>query len=379
MDDFRGHHSIHRYFLAVGRVVIRDGEDDGGAVIELDELLHGSHAIGAVAHRFATMVARDRASHNLSRARRGIANEHCYGLLPDHLGWVSGRYDRRAGLPFQGGNRTGGNENLSRGASLSVVAGGAIAQVQNELVGALTVELRQVVMDLLGHPSVESGNAQVSDVAFNLVLDNPGGSQPRECDIDILWLRLAAVNHGELHGSSRLPRQQNLGLVDGHLAGGKAGDFLDHVAHLEPGFRSGTIGKGRDHTDISEALGKSETRRPLGFIRAFLFVIGVFQRTHIAGLRVERIKQAMQSPGSYLMKIRIIHVVALNVLQHFAVSGGGAEGFVVRGATENVSGSHVNEYDNRYRNHNLFCQWAHETNPFLGFRTSDARRSRGEA
>ena len=143
--------------------------------------------------------------------------------------------------------------------------------------------------------------------------------------------------------AARLAGEQHLRLIDGHLAGGESGDFLDHVAHRRAGLGAGAIGKRGNHGDVAEALGEGEARRAFGFVRAFFFVIGIFERAHVAGLGIERIEQAVQGARGDLMEIGIVHVVALDVLEDLAVSGEGAEGFVVRGAAENVSGCDISK------------------------------------
>ena len=79
-------------------------------------------------------------------------------------------------------------------------------------------------------PGLKFGNAKIGDVAFEFVLDELGRRQLRERDFHILRLGLAAADHGELHDRSRIAAEQKLRLLDGHLPGGKAGDFFEHVA-----------------------------------------------------------------------------------------------------------------------------------------------------
>jgi len=45
------------------------------------------------------------------------------------------------------------------------------------------------------------------------------------------------------------------------------------------------------------------------------------------------------------MEIGIVNVVALNVLENFAIGGESAKGLVVRRAPENITGADVNQDD----------------------------------
>ena len=73
----------------------------------------------------------------------------------------------------------------------------------------------------------------------------------------------------------------------------------------------------------------------------------------------------MAGAGRHLVQVGIVDVVALDVLQHFAVSGERAESFVVRGAAENVARRDVDQHEDRCRDYNFSCQWAHELFLFL--------------
>ena len=83
-------HAVRRNPFAVGLVVIGDCEDECRAVIELDELLHGSNTIAAIAYCFAAMIIGDGAGHDFGRAGGGVADQHGDRLLPGHF-----RGDRR--------------------------------------------------------------------------------------------------------------------------------------------------------------------------------------------------------------------------------------------------------------------------------------------
>ena len=161
-------------------------------------------------------------------------------------------------------------------------------------------------------------------------LDHLGRREPRESDVHILRLGLAAADDGKFYGAAGLAGEKHLSLVDGHLAGGESSDLLDHVAHMESGFGGGAIGKSGDHGDITETLGERKSGGAFGFVGALFLVIGVFERADVAGLRIEGIEQAVQGAGGDPVDIGIVDVVALNVLENFAIGGKRAEGLVVR-------------------------------------------------
>ena len=57
--------------------------------------------------------------------------------------------------------------------------------------------------------------------------------------------------------------------------------------------------------------------------------------------------------------IGIVHVVALDVLEDFAIDGERAVGFVVVGAAEHVAHCDESEYDRRQHNDNVTSERAH--------------------
>ena len=68
----RGRDSFDRNFLAAGRVVIRQREDQRGTVLELNQLLLRRRAVGADADGLAAMIVGDRARQNFSSAGRAV-------------------------------------------------------------------------------------------------------------------------------------------------------------------------------------------------------------------------------------------------------------------------------------------------------------------
>ena len=113
-------------------------------------------------------------------------------------------------------------------------------------------------------PGSEFRHAQVSDIAVQPVFHELGSRELCESDGHFLRFGFAAANHRKLHGGSGIAFQQQLRLVNGHLAGGESGDFLEDVANAQADFRAGAIGQHADHADVTEAARERES----GFRRA---------------------------------------------------------------------------------------------------------------
>ena len=164
---------------------------------------------------------------------------------------------------------------------------------------------------------------------------------------------------GKLHDRTRIAAEQKLRLFDGHLSGGKAGDLFEDVAQLEACFLAGAIRQGGNDADISEALGQREAGLSLGAGGALFLVVGVLERAEVARLRIERIEQAVKSAAGHLMQVGLVHIILLDLVEHFAIDGKRAEGFVVRGTPADVA--HGDEAENNHGEHNddLLCDGCH--------------------
>ncbi len=88
-------------------------------------------------------------------------------------------------------------------------------------------------------------------------------------------------------------------------------------------------------------------------VRALLFVVGILERAKIGGLRVERIEQAVERAARDLVHVGVVHVVALNVLEHFTVNRQGVKRFVIRSSRSYVAGRDIRHNQNRHRDHDF--------------------------
>jgi hypothetical protein len=70
-------------------------------------------------------------------------------------------------------------------------------------------------------------------------------------------------------------------------------------------------------------------------------------------LRIERIKQAVQGAGRDLVQVRLVHIFALNAVEHFAVDRESAESLVVGRAPTDVPHRHEPEDDDRQHDDNF--------------------------
>ena len=199
----------------------------------------------------------------------------------------------------------------------------------------------------------------------DFIFDQLGRRELGESDGHFLRLGFAAADHGERNGGAGIALQQELRLVNSHLAGGKSGDFFEDVAFAQADFRGGAIGEDADHADVAEAAGERESRfAGGGGVGGLVLVILIFKRAEVGGLRVERIEQAVQSAVGDGVHIGIVHVVALDVFEDFAIDGERAIGLVVVGAAEHVAGGGVGDDQDGKPDDYLFPKWTHATFPF---------------
>ena len=263
MDFDGGADAFAGNILAGGREVIGDGENQGGAVVHVDQLLLGGGAVGAFADGVAALVVAYGGGQNFGGAGGAIADEHANGLGPDYFGGVGGIDDGGDGLAFQSGDGAGGKKELRGVHAFLIVAERAIAQIENQFLGAAVLELHELFADLLGRARSEFDDVEIGDVSGDFIFDEFGRRELRESDGHFLRLGFAAADDGERHGGSGIALEQELGLVNGHLAGGEAGDFFEDVADAQADFGAGTIGEDADHADVAEAASEGES----GFAR----------------------------------------------------------------------------------------------------------------
>src|SRR5271156_6443719 len=107
-----GRHTFGGNVLVAGREISRDGEDQRGAVVHLDQLLLRSGAVGAFADGAAALVVPDRRRHNFSWPRSAVADQHGDRLGPYNFRRITGRDDSRDRLAFQRHDRAGRKEKL---------------------------------------------------------------------------------------------------------------------------------------------------------------------------------------------------------------------------------------------------------------------------
>src|SRR6185437_4380948 len=99
--------SFDRNFFPRGLVVRGYGKNESRAIVEWNQLLLGSNAVGAVANGFTAMIIGDSGGDDFSRTSGAIANQHSERLSPYNLGGVGGRNYGGDGLSLQGGDGAG--------------------------------------------------------------------------------------------------------------------------------------------------------------------------------------------------------------------------------------------------------------------------------
>src|SRR6202142_2135746 len=141
-------HAFGRNLFSAGSVIGGDRENQRRAVIELNQLLHRSGAVGAAANRVAAMIIGNRAGKHFGGAIGAVADQDGHRLRPNNLRGIGSGNDRRNRLALQSGDGAGGKKELRGGDAFLNVAESAIAQIENQFVRALLIELRELFANL---------------------------------------------------------------------------------------------------------------------------------------------------------------------------------------------------------------------------------------
>src|ERR1700683_515139 len=129
----RRNHAIIRNRFSGRSVIIRHGENQSRAVIELNHFLSGSCSESAVANGFTAMIVAERTSENFRGAGRAAGNDHDYRLFPNKFRWVRRESMRRHSLAFESGDTAGLQEELRCGDAVLGESNRAIAHVDDQL------------------------------------------------------------------------------------------------------------------------------------------------------------------------------------------------------------------------------------------------------
>ena len=129
----------------------------------------------------------------------------------------------------------------------------------------------------------------------------------------------ALPNQGELHGRTGLPRHRALKLHDGKLSRGRAFDFVDQVARLDPGFFRGASGKDCHHRGISHPLRDEDPHVRRSRVRVLQIILILFGGK-VRAVGVERLQQPPNGSIRHLVQIRVGDILLLDAIQDFAVN-----------------------------------------------------------
>jgi len=109
----------------------------------------------------------------------------------------------------------------------------------------------------------------------------------------------------------------------------------------------GTFRQNGNHNDVAEPLAQRQAGIARRIRRLFLLVFRVLTSGQVAGLWIKRFQHSMERPGSHQMKIRLVDVILLDFLEHFAVDRERLVRFVVRRTAEDMTQPGVTEDNHR--------------------------------
>ena len=116
-----------------------------------------------------------------------------------------------------------------------------------------------------------------------------------------------------------MAQQQIVDFGERHLARALAFDGLEDIAGLDAGLVGRTARNHRDDRGIAEAFrdGCPDLAFGLGLIGLVLFELGGRQ---IAGVRVQRLEQAVQRAVGHQRDVGLFHVLAAHPRKDFAIN-----------------------------------------------------------
>jgi len=157
-----------------------------------------------------------------------------------------------------------------------------------------------------------------ADVVFEHSVANRRYVHDFAGDDHLLRFGASGAHHGDRESRTWLPHQQIMNFANRHFPGALAFDGLNDVGVLQSGFVGGSTGNDRDDRSIAKELGNRgpDVAFGLGLVRFVLFVLS---RAQIAGIRVQRFQQPMQSAVRHRGNVGLFHIFAAHPRQHFAV------------------------------------------------------------
>ena len=116
-------------------------------------------------------------------------------------------------------------------------AGGAMAHIQDQLLGALLLQVFYLRGDIFQVVAFEARHLDQADLIGQHLRGNCRNLDRRARQLDFLRLRLAKAQHADFDGAARITLQQNFSKSQRHIAGGDAVNGFKNVRGSQTGLR----------------------------------------------------------------------------------------------------------------------------------------------
>jgi hypothetical protein len=156
-----------------------------------------------------------------------------------------------------------------------------------------------------------------------------------------------SANYANFNGSAGLARQKILGLADRHFSRGETSDRFQEITAMQAGFLRGAVWQNRSDHDVAGAFAEIQAGFTGAGVRRLFFIFGIFAGSEIAGLRIERLQQAVERASRDKVHVGIVDIVLLDFLQDFAVDLKRLVRLVIGGAAEDMADAYPADDENR--------------------------------
>ena len=164
-------------------------------------------------------------------------------------------------------------------------------------------------------------------------------------DHGLLRLGATGANYRHVQVRAGLSKQQTVDFGQGHFTRALAFDGFEDIAGLNAGLVGRTPRNNRDDRGIAKALRNrcSDFAFGVSLVGLVLFKLGGGQ---IAGIRIQRLQQAVQRAVGDGGDVGFFHIFAAHSRQHLAVNLQLAVGAIVIGSANAIQSTHRHEQQN---------------------------------
>ncbi len=209
-------------------------------------------------------------------------------------------------------------EEIGKGDAFFLVAGGAVAEIENDVFGALFLEIGEFGFGLFDAVAGEAFDVQIADLIGHQLGDDARIRNVGAGESDFFGFGIAQAEDGDGDGGTGIAAQEFFGIGERHVARGNVINAFDEIAGGDIGLVGGGAGQGIDDGDVTVTLSEDETDAGFAEIGAF-FVLAVLIGVEIAGEGVDGFEETVDCAEGDALHVRFFDVFQLDALEHFGV------------------------------------------------------------